>query len=88
VVTWKVLYTKRALEDAEKLKVCGLGDKARQLTGIISSDPYANPPSFEKLFGLKDVYSRRLNIRHRLVYEVRKKERIIIIRMMFKHYGD
>jgi Txe/YoeB family toxin of toxin-antitoxin system len=88
VVTWKVLYTKRALEDAEKLKACGLGDRARQLTDVIARDPYANPPSFEKLLGVKDVYSRRINIRHRLVYEVRKKEKTVVIRMMFKHYGD
>jgi Txe/YoeB family toxin of toxin-antitoxin system len=85
---WKVLYTKRAQEDAIKLTACGLSGKAHQLTELISRNPYETPLPFEKLFGVKDIYSRRINVRHRLVYEVRKKENIILVRMMFKHYGD
>jgi Txe/YoeB family toxin of toxin-antitoxin system len=88
MVTWKVLYTKRAQEDALKLKKCGLDEKARPLIEIISRNPYETPPPFEKLFGVKDIYSRRINIRHRLVYEVRKREKSVLVRLMFKHYGD
>ncbi|MDR0444884.1 MAG: Txe/YoeB family addiction module toxin [Puniceicoccales bacterium] len=88
MVMWRVLYTKRAQEDAIKLKKCGLSEKTRQLIDIISHNPYQTPPPFEKLFGIKNIYSRRMNIRHRLVYEVRKKESIVLVRMMFKHYGD
>jgi Txe/YoeB family toxin of toxin-antitoxin system len=88
MVIWKILYTKRATEDAIKLKECGLSDKIQQIIDVVSEDPYKNPPSFEKLLGVENIYSRRINIRHRLVYEIRKKEKIVIIRMMFKHYGD
>ncbi|MDR2420120.1 MAG: Txe/YoeB family addiction module toxin [Puniceicoccales bacterium] len=85
---WKVLYTKRAQEDAIKFKKCGLGEKARSLIEVVSRNPYGILPPFEKLFGIKDVYSCRINIRHRLVYEVRKQEKVVLVRMMFKHYGD
>jgi Txe/YoeB family toxin of toxin-antitoxin system len=88
MVTWKILYAKRAKKDAAKIKACGLDGKARELIGIISRDPFQTPPPFEKLLSVKNTYSRRINIRHRLVYEVRHAEHIIIIRMMFKHYGD
>jgi Txe/YoeB family toxin of toxin-antitoxin system len=80
---WKILYTKRALCDAIKLKECGLDEKTRQLVDIVSRNPYEKPPPFEKLFGVENIHSRRINIKHRLVYEVRKKEKIIIVRMMF-----
>jgi Txe/YoeB family toxin of toxin-antitoxin system len=66
----------------------GLDGKARELIGIISRDPVQTRPPFEKLLSVKNIYSRRINIRHRLVYEVQHTEHIIIIRMMFKHYGD
>jgi Txe/YoeB family toxin of toxin-antitoxin system len=88
MVTWKVLYSKRAQKDALKLKACGLDDKAKYLIDIIGRNPFQTPPPFEKLFLGENTYSRRINIRHRLVYEVRQSEHIIIIRMMFKHYGD
>jgi Txe/YoeB family toxin of toxin-antitoxin system len=88
MVTWKILYSKRAQKDAIKIKACGLDGKARDLIDVIARNPFQTPPPFEKLFLGKNTYSRRINIRHRLVYEVRQAEHIIIIRMMFKHYGD
>ena len=84
VVKWKVVYTKRAVADIEKLKECGLGEKARKFVGIISENPYQNPPPFEKLKGVENLYSRRINIKHRLVYEIEKDT--IIIKMLFSHY--
>jgi Txe/YoeB family toxin of toxin-antitoxin system len=88
MVTWKILYSKRAQKDAIKIKACGLDAKARDLIALIAHNPFQTPPPFEKLFFGENTYSRRINIRHRLVYEVRHKEHVIIIRMMFKHYGD
>jgi Txe/YoeB family toxin of Txe-Axe toxin-antitoxin module len=63
VVTWKLLYTKRAQEDFLKLKACGLGEKARPLLEPLSCNPFETPPPFEKLFGLKAFYSRHLNLK-------------------------
>jgi Txe/YoeB family toxin of toxin-antitoxin system len=87
-VKWKLLYTKQAQKDALKLKESGLKEKIEILLNIILENPYATPPFFEKLSGVNNTYSRRINIRHRLVYEIREKDRAIIVRMMFKHYGD
>jgi len=88
MVKWKILYTKRAQDDSIKLKKCGLQEKALKLIEIISENPYETPPPFEKLFGLENVYSRRINIQHRLVYEINKEQKIVFVRMMYKHYGD
>ncbi|MDR0753546.1 MAG: Txe/YoeB family addiction module toxin [Holosporaceae bacterium] len=88
MVKWRLVYSKRAQKDSSKLKDCGLKEKVENLLQIIVVDPYASPPFFEKLSGVENIYSRRINIRHRLVYEVREKDLTIIVRMMFKHYGD
>ncbi|MDR2628498.1 MAG: Txe/YoeB family addiction module toxin [Puniceicoccales bacterium] len=88
MVAWKILYSKRAQKDVLKIKACGLDGKAKELIDIISPNPFQTPPPYEKLLGAKNSYSRRINIRHRLVYEVRHEEHVIIVRMMFKHYGD
>ena len=88
MVKWKILYTKRAQEDALKLKKCGFQKKVLALIDVISENPYKNPPAFEKLFGLENTYSRRINIQHRLVCEVNKELKTVIVKMMFKHYGD
>jgi Txe/YoeB family toxin of toxin-antitoxin system len=88
MVEWRVVYTKRAQKDSLKLKACGLKDKAQDILKIISKDPYTTPPFFEKLLGVASTYSRRINIRHHLVYEVREKESIIIVKMMYKHYEN
>jgi Txe/YoeB family toxin of toxin-antitoxin system len=88
MVKWKLIYTKRAQKDSLKLKKAGLKEKTEDLLKIISENPYATPPFFEKLQGVDNVYSRRINIIHRLVYEIQEENSLIIIRMMIKHYGD
>jgi len=88
MVEWKLIYTKRAQEDAVKIKKAGLKEKTQKLLEMIGSDPYRIPPSFEKLVGLKDTYSRRINIQHRLVYQIDKENHLIIVKMLYKHYGQ
>lgn len=87
MVKWEVVYAKHALKDAKKLSAAGLKAKAQELLEILESDPFQNPPPFEKLVGdLEGAYSRRINIQHRLVYEVFKKERIVRVLRMWTHY--
>ena len=86
-MTWVVVYAKDSLKDAKKLSAAGLRDKARQLLDILAIDPFQNPPAYEKLVGdLEGAYSRRINIQHRLVYEVFKKERTVRVLRMWSHY--
>lgn len=84
---WTIVYTKQAQKDAKKLASAGLRGKAEELLRIIGDDPYQTPPSFEKLVGdLQGAYSRRINIQHRLVYEVFAQERTVRILRMWTHY--
>ena len=84
---WSVVYAKQALKDAQKLAAAGLKPKAQELLDVLAKDPFQNPPAFEKLVGdLDGAYSRRINIRHRLVYEVFKKERTVRVLRMWTHY--
>jgi Txe/YoeB family toxin of toxin-antitoxin system len=77
-VNWHVVYTKQAQKDATKLASSGLKPKAQELLAILAEDPFRRPPPFEKLFGdLAGAYSRRINIQHRLVYEILEEERIV-----------
>jgi len=86
-VTWDLVYSKYAIKDAKKLSAAGLKDKAQLLLDIIKTDPFKTPPPYEKLVGdLQGAYSRRINIQHRLVYEVFRKERTIRILRMWTHY--
>jgi Txe/YoeB family toxin of toxin-antitoxin system len=86
-VTWTLLYTREALKDAKKLKRSGLKDKAQSLLDVLARDPFANPPPYEKLVGdLAGAYSRRINIQHRLVYQVLKAERTVKVLRMWTHY--
>ncbi len=85
---WKIIYTKRASDDAKKIAKIGLKDNAEHLLEIIKNNPFKTPPSYEKLVNLKNTYSRRIDIRHRLVYEIKKEKKLIIVRLMYKHYGD
>lgn len=86
-MTWVVVFAKHALKDAKKLSAAGLKDKARELLEILSIDPFQNPPTYERLVGdLDGAYSRRINIQHRLVYEVFKKERTVRVLRMWSHY--
>jgi Txe/YoeB family toxin of toxin-antitoxin system len=87
VVSWQLAYAKQALKDARKLSSAGLKPKAQELLRILADDPFQNPPPFEKLVGdLHGAYSRRINIQHRLVYEVFKKERTVRVLRMWTHY--
>jgi Txe/YoeB family toxin of toxin-antitoxin system len=87
VVTWNLVYSKYALKDAKKLSAAGLRDKAQALLDILEMDPLQNPPPFEKLVGdLAGAYSRRINIQHRLVYEIFRKEKTVRILKMWAHY--
>jgi toxin YoeB len=86
-VTWKVVYTKQAQKDAKKLTSSGLKSKAEVLIDILKEDPYQSPPSFEKLIGdLFGAYSRRINIQHRLVYQVSESEKIVKVLRLWSHY--
>jgi toxin YoeB len=86
-VSWKVLYTKQAQKDARKIADSGLKSKAEELIEILQSDPFQKPPSYEKLVGdLSGAYSRRINIQHRLVYQILEKEKIVKIIRMWTHY--
>ena len=84
---WTLYYTKQARKDARKLGSSGLKAKAQQLLAIIEADPWENPPPFEKLVGdLAGAYSRRINIQHRLVYQVLEAERAVKILRLWTHY--
>jgi toxin YoeB len=84
---WKVVFTKEAQKDAKKLSSSGLAEKAQGLLVILRANPYQNPPPYEKLVGdLKGLYSRRINIQHRLVYEVLAEEKTVKVIRMWTHY--
>jgi Txe/YoeB family toxin of toxin-antitoxin system len=86
-VSWELLYTRQAQKDAKKLSASGLKKKAQALLQVIKKDPYQNPPPFEKLVGdLSGAYSRRINIQHRLVYQVYKEEHAIKVIRLWTHY--
>ena len=87
MVTWNLVYSKFALKDAKKLSAAGLRDKAQTLLDLLEVDLFQNPPPYEKLVGdLKGAYSRRINIQHRLVYEVFRKEKTVRVLRMWTHY--
>ena len=86
-MTWKLIYTKQAQKDAKKLAASGLKKKAQSLLGVLSENPYQNPPPYEKLVGdLAGTYSRRINIQHRIVYQVLESERVIKVLRLWTHY--
>jgi len=87
VVRWKIVYTKQAQKDARKLARSGLKSKAQELIEIVKENPYQNPPPYEKLLGdLSGSYSRRINIQHRLVYQVLEKQKIVKVLRLWTHY--
>ncbi len=89
MVKYKILYSKLALKDAKKLSSANLDKKAKELIEIIKKDPFQTPPPYEKLVGnLNGSHSRRINIQHRLVYEVREDEKKVRISRMWSHYGE
>ena len=84
---WRVVFTKQARKDAKKISAAGLRPKAEDLLEILRNNPYQKPPSFEKLLGdLSGAYSRRINIQHRLVYQILDEEKVVKILRMWTHY--
>lgn len=89
MVVWQVLFTRQAQKDAKNIAKSGLRENTEGLLEILASNPLQTPPPFEKLVGdLSGAYSRRINIQHRLVYQILKKEKIVKIIRMWSHYGD
>ncbi len=87
MVSWKIVYTKQALKDAKKIKSAGLKTRAEKILNILEKNPYQIPPSFEKLVGdLTGAYSRRINIKHRLVYQVYVKIKTVKVIRLWTHY--
>ena len=85
---YNIVYTKKAINDIPKLKSVKLDEKARALIEIIKENPYKTPPTYEKLMGdLTGAYSRRINIKHRLVYEVLEEEKTVKIISLWMHYA-
>jgi Txe/YoeB family toxin of toxin-antitoxin system len=86
-VKWKLVYTKQAQKDAKKLAASGLKEKALVLLEVLEANPYQNPPPYEKPVGdLKGACSRRINIQHRVVYQVLEDERIVKVLRLWTHY--
>ena len=84
---WRIVFTPQAAKDAKKLSRSALKPKAEALLGILRSDPFQSPPPFEKLLGdLDGAFSRRINIHHRLVYQLLRRERIVKVIRMWTHY--
>ena len=85
---WLIVYFKQAQKDAKRLASSGLEARAQALLDVIAEDPFATPPRFEKLVGdLAGCYSRRINIQHRLVYEVFAEDKVVHVLRMWTHYA-
>ena len=86
-MSWQLVFSKHAQKDAKKLAAAGLKARAQELLAILANDPFQKPPPYEKLVGdLTGAYSRRINIQHRLVYEVLAEERVVRVLRMWSHY--
>jgi Txe/YoeB family toxin of toxin-antitoxin system len=86
-VSWRLLFTKQAQRDAKRLAASALKPKAQELLDILADDPFRSPPPFERLVGdLRGAYSRRINIQHRLVYQVLEDEHVVKVLRMWTHY--
>jgi len=86
-VKWRVVYTRQAKKDAKKLAASGLKPSAERLLELISDDPFQRPPPYERLVGdLKGAHSRRINIQHRLVYQVLEEEGVVKVLRLWTHY--
>lgn len=86
-MTWELLYTKHAQKDAQRLSAAGLKEKAQALLMVLRENPVQNPPPYEKLVGdLSGAYSRRINIQHRLVYQVIEDHHVVKVLRMWSHY--
>lgn len=86
-MSWQLVYSKQAQKDAKKLAAAGLKEKAQELLAILAANPLQNPPPYEKLIGdLSGAYSRRINIQHRLVYQLLEQEQIVKVLRLWTHY--
>jgi Txe/YoeB family toxin of toxin-antitoxin system len=86
-VSWQLLYTKHVQNDAQKLASAGLKEKTESLLAILAANPFQTPPAYEKLIGdLAGACSRRINIQHRLVYQVLEEQRVVKVLRMWSHY--
>ncbi len=86
-MSWEVVFAKHAQKDAPKLAASGLKGKAQELLAILQENPFQNPPPYKKLVGdLSGAYSRRINIQHRLVYEVLPEQKVVKVLRMWSHY--
>lgn len=86
-MTWRVVFTRQARKDARNLASAGLKDKAQSLLQVLADNPFQTPPTYEKLVGdLAGAYSRRINIQHRLVYQVLEADRTVKVLRMWTHY--
>lgn len=86
-MSWQIVFTKQARKDARRLATAGLRPKAESLLSLLAENPFRRPPPFERLVGdLKGAYSRRINIQHRLVYEVINAEKIVKVLRLWSHY--
>ena len=89
MVIYNVVYSKLALKDAKKLSSASLDKKAKELIEILKNNPFQKPPPYERLVGnLIGAYSRRINIKHRIVYEVREQDKLVRVLRMWTHYGE
>ena len=87
LVTWRIVYTKQAQKDAKKISAAGFRKKGDELLKILAENPFQTPPPFEKLVGdLAGAYSRRINIQHRLVYQVYQSEKVVKVLRLWTHY--
>lgn len=87
LVTWSLVYTKQAQKDAKNLAASGLKPRTQALLDLLAEDPFRRPPPFEKLVGdLSGAYSRRINIQHRIVYQVLGEERVVKVLRLWTHY--
>lgn len=86
-MNWQLLFSKQSLKDAKNLKSANLWKNVEKLLNVLRQNPLQNPPPYEKLIGdLEGAYSRRINIRHRLVYQINKEEKVVRILRMWTHY--
>jgi Txe/YoeB family toxin of toxin-antitoxin system len=87
MVSWQIVYAKQAQNDAKRISQSGLKSKTEKLLAVLAKDPFQNPPPYEKLVGdLSGAYSRRINIQHRLVYQVFENEKVVKVIRMWTHY--
>ena len=87
MVSWELVFARQAMKDAKKLAASGLKPKAQEVLAVLGNDPFQNPPPFEKLVGdLAGAYSRRINIQHRIVYDVFAEQRTVRVLRMWTHY--